>query len=152
MLIKTLNIKVSFEWTFENSQRWAATNRVRQTVPGARCCDGEGAVAHCGTSRRRHDEIGQWRGAQATPWFRTRDRADGILQVARCGPLNALVNQYAQLVLDALRYAQPVEVGKERSDVVTLSLSRWCNHFCKVETRRHQRWSQIGCFYTTILT
>ena len=27
-------------------------------------------------------------------------------------------NQYAQLVLDALRYAQPVEVGKERSDVV----------------------------------
>jgi len=28
------------------------------------------------------------------------------------------VNQYAQLVLDALRYAQPVEVGKERSDVV----------------------------------
>jgi len=32
--------------------------------------------------------------------------------------VNALVNQYAQLVLDALRYAQPVEVGKERSDVV----------------------------------
>jgi len=28
------------------------------------------------------------------------------------------VNQYAQLVLDALRYAQPVEVGKERSDLV----------------------------------
>ena len=27
-------------------------------------------------------------------------------------------NQYAQLVLDALRYAQPVEVGDERSDVV----------------------------------
>jgi len=32
--------------------------------------------------------------------------------------MNALVNQYAQLVLDALRYAQPVEVGKEQSDVV----------------------------------
>ena len=47
-----------------------------------------------------------------------RDRADGVLQVARCEPLNALVNQYAQLVLDALRYAQSVEVGKERSDVV----------------------------------
>jgi len=30
----------------------------------------------------------------------------------------ALVDQYAQLVLDALRYAQPVEVGKKRSDVV----------------------------------
>jgi len=44
MLIKTLNIKVSFQWTFEDSQRWAATDRVRQTVPGARCCDGEGAV------------------------------------------------------------------------------------------------------------
>ena len=29
-------------------------------------------------------------------------------------------NQYAQLVLDALRYAQPVEVGKERSDVVVV--------------------------------
>ena len=53
-----------------------------------------------------------------TPWFRTRDRADGILQVVRCGPLNALVNQYVQLVLDALRYAQPVEVRKEWSDVV----------------------------------
>ena len=50
--------------------------------------------------------------------IRTRDRADGVLQVARCGPLNALVDQYAQLVLDALRYAQPLEVGKERSDVV----------------------------------
>ena len=62
MLIKTLNIKVSFQWTFEDSQRWAATDRVRQTVPGARCCDGEGAVAHCCTSRRRHDEIGRWRG------------------------------------------------------------------------------------------
>ena len=33
-------------------------------------------------------------------------------------PPNALINQYAQLVLDALRYAQPVEVGKEQSDVV----------------------------------
>jgi len=44
MLIKTLNIKVSFETTFEDSQRWAATDRVRQTVPGTRCCDGEGAV------------------------------------------------------------------------------------------------------------
>jgi len=32
----------------------------------------------------------------------------------------ALVDQYAQLVLDALRYAQPVEVGKERSDVVVV--------------------------------
>jgi len=32
--------------------------------------------------------------------------------------MNALVNQYAQLVLDVLRYVQPVEVGKERSDVV----------------------------------
>jgi len=32
--------------------------------------------------------------------------------------MTALVNQYAQLVLDALRYAQPVEVGKEWSDVV----------------------------------
>jgi len=32
--------------------------------------------------------------------------------------MNALVNQYAQLVLDAQRYSQPVEVSKERSDVV----------------------------------
>ena len=40
---------------------------------------------------------------------------DGILQVARCGPVGvyALVDQYAELVLDALRYAQPVEVGKK---------------------------------------
>ena len=44
MLIKTLNIKVSFRRAFEDSQRWAAVDRVRQTVPGARCCDGEGAV------------------------------------------------------------------------------------------------------------
>jgi len=44
MLIKTLDIKVSFQWTFEDSQRWAATDRVRQTVPGARSWDGEGAV------------------------------------------------------------------------------------------------------------
>ena len=32
----------------------------------------------------------------------------------------ALVDQYAQLVLDALRHAQPVEVGKERSDVIVV--------------------------------
>jgi len=32
----------------------------------------------------------------------------------------ALVNQYSQLVLDALRYAQPVEVGKKLSDVVVV--------------------------------
>jgi len=32
----------------------------------------------------------------------------------------ALVDQYAQLVLDALRYAQPVEVCKKRSDVVVV--------------------------------
>jgi len=37
----------------------------------------------------------------------------------QCGPLNALVSEYAQLVLDALRYVQPVEVSKERSDVVS---------------------------------
>jgi len=49
--------------------------------------------------------------------------ADGVLQVAQCGPLNAVVNQYAQLVLDVLRYAQPVEVGKERSDVVVVLLA-----------------------------
>jgi len=67
---------VSFQWTFEDRQRWSATDRVRQTVPGARCCDGEGAVTHCCTLRRRHDEIGRWRRAQATPWFHTRDRAD----------------------------------------------------------------------------
>ena len=30
--------------------------------------------------------------------------------VVRCGPVYALVDQYAQLVLDALRYAQPVKV------------------------------------------
>ena len=59
MLIKTLSIKVSFQRPFEDSQRWAATDRVRQTVLGARCCDGEGAVAHYCTSRRRHDEIGR---------------------------------------------------------------------------------------------
>ena len=40
----------------------------------------------------------------------SRDRADGVLQVVRCGPVYALVDQYAQLVLDALRYAQPVKV------------------------------------------
>jgi len=40
MLIKTLNIKVSFQWAFEDNQRWTATDHVRQTVPGARCCDG----------------------------------------------------------------------------------------------------------------
>ena len=73
---------------------------------------------------------------QAAPRFRTRDRADGVLQVAQCGPLNALVNQYAQLVLDALRYAQPVEVGKERRrlgiDDIALVLQqnrlRWYGH------------------------
>jgi len=69
---------------------------------------------------------------QAAPRFRTRDRADGVLQVAQCGPLNALVNQCAQLVLDA----QPVEVGKERRrlgiDDVALVLQqnrlRWYGH------------------------
>ena len=54
---KTLGTKVSFQRECEDSQRWAATDRVGQTVPGARCCDGEGAVAHCCTTRRRHDEI-----------------------------------------------------------------------------------------------
>jgi len=44
MLIETLGIKVSFQRTFEDRQRGTATDRVRQTVPGARCCDGEGAV------------------------------------------------------------------------------------------------------------
>jgi len=36
-----------------------------------------------------------------------------------CGPVGVytLVDQYAELVLDALRYSQPAEVGKERSDV-----------------------------------
>ena len=29
-------------------------------------------------------------------WFRTRDRADGVLQVAWCRPMYALVDQYAQ--------------------------------------------------------
>jgi len=30
-----------------------------------------------------------------------------------------MCSQYAQFVLDALRYVQPVDVGKERSDVVS---------------------------------
>ena len=37
-------MKVNFQRAFEDGQRWAATDRVGQTVPGARCCDGEGAV------------------------------------------------------------------------------------------------------------
>ena len=32
----------------------------------------------------------------------------------------ALVDQYAQLVLDALRNAQPVQGGEERSDVIVV--------------------------------
>jgi len=40
---------------------------------------------------------------QTTPSFKARDREDGILQIARCGPVYTLVNQYAQLVLDTLR-------------------------------------------------
>jgi len=43
-LIKALGITVSFQRAFEDGQRWAATDRVRQTVPGARSFDGEGAV------------------------------------------------------------------------------------------------------------
>ena len=35
---------VNFQRAFEDSQRWAATDRVGQTVRGARCCDAEGAV------------------------------------------------------------------------------------------------------------
>jgi len=42
--MKTLDIKVSFQRAFEDSRRWAAADRVRQTVRGARCCDAEGAV------------------------------------------------------------------------------------------------------------
>ena len=34
----------SFQRAFEDCQLWAATDRVRQTVGGERCCDGEGAV------------------------------------------------------------------------------------------------------------
>jgi len=42
MLAKTLDIKIIFQRTFENGeQRGAATDRVRQAVPGARFCDGE---------------------------------------------------------------------------------------------------------------
>jgi len=51
MLIKTHGIKISFQRTPEDGQRWAAMDRVRQTVPGARSCDGEGSVAHCWASR-----------------------------------------------------------------------------------------------------
>jgi len=49
-----------------------------------------------------HSRPGRWRSADSS--VRTR--------VIRTG------RPVAQLVLDALRYAQPVEVGKERSDVV----------------------------------
>ena len=42
---------MSFGWTFEDSQRWAAPDRVRQTVPGARCC-GQKEGAKGGCSRR----------------------------------------------------------------------------------------------------
>ena len=31
--------KVSFQRAFKGGQRWAATVRVRHTVPGVRCCD-----------------------------------------------------------------------------------------------------------------
>ena len=39
-----------------------------------------------------------------------------VLPVARCGPVYG--PQYALLVLNALGHSQPVEVRKERSDVV----------------------------------
>jgi len=113
MLVKTLSKKVSFQWTFEDSHDGSRPADCSRRAVLRRRRRGPAPIV----VRRRHDEIGRWRGAQETPWFRTRDRADGAVQVAQCGPLNALVNQYAQLVLDALRYAQPVEVGKERSDM-----------------------------------
>jgi len=42
------------------------------------------------------------RRAQTVTWFHARDWADDVLQI----------NQYAQLVLDALRHLQPVTVRK----------------------------------------
>jgi len=58
----------------------------------------------------------------------TRSAGDAVIPHSRPGrwrsagssvrTLNTLVNQYAQLVQDALMYAEPVEVGEEWSDVV----------------------------------
>ena len=53
-----------------------------------------------------HRVAGTMRSADDAERRRRRDSAlatqtPGVLQIARCGPLNALVNQYAQLVLDA---------------------------------------------------
>jgi len=52
----------------------------------------------------------------------------------------ALVDQYAQLVLDALRYVQPVEVGKEWSDVVVV-LRANCQACGSVDGWRERRCS-----------
>ena len=44
MLIKTLGIKVSFQWTFEDGH-WPAMScegSRRAAIPGARACDSEG--------------------------------------------------------------------------------------------------------------
>jgi len=125
-------MKVSFQWTFEDSQRWAATDRVRQTVPGARCCDGEGEVAHWCTSRRRHDQICRWRRAQATLWFRTRDRADGVLQIARYRPLNALVNNSVDM--QNIR-----SVGLLRAFLLPWSRSSW-SYDLNTQTLHRQYW------------
>ena len=46
--------------------------------------------------------------------------------------LYAPVHQYAQLELDVLRYAQPVDVHKEQSDVV-VALYANCQACCSVD-------------------
>ena len=55
MLTKTLDLKVSFQRTFKSGERWAATDRLRQTVPGARTCivdvPGRRAVRSARTNR-----------------------------------------------------------------------------------------------------
>ena len=81
----------------------------------------------------------------------TRSAGDAVIPHSRPGrwcsagssvrtPERTRMDQYAQLVLDVLRYAQPVEVGKERSDVVVALRAN-----CQACGRRdHSRLSKLA--------
>jgi len=121
MLIRTLNIKVSFQWTFEDSLRWLRWI-VSERLFQARMLQWRrrGCPLLYATSPAQWDRLmtqsagdavilysrqGRWRSADSSVW---------TLERTGKPECTLYILYIVQLVLDALRYTQPMEVRKER--------------------------------------
>ena len=112
--------KKGFQLSFERRE-WAGwSDNGRQTVPHACSCNSKCPVADGAQCGPWYNEPLTGTRSQSLECFQLISPVQVVGKVKRCRIMLATVNLNGQLKLDALRDPQPVQVSKQRCDMVVL--------------------------------